>query len=131
MPQKIRISLYFLIYFFIIIVIGLAANKSDLYEKEQVSEKDGREYAKKIGAIFKQTSACTGIGINELFNSLGSKFLNPNYVDLEDEDDYNENPELRKIQTLKLDPDKTKEDKSRCNKWCDYLDFFHLFHKKS
>ena len=38
-------------------VIGIAANKADLYENEQVSEEEGKEYANKIGASFAITSA--------------------------------------------------------------------------
>ncbi len=64
---------------FIILVIGLAANKSDLFDKEQVPEADARNYAAEIGAVFKLTSACTAAGIEELFKSIGCKFLDPNY----------------------------------------------------
>ena len=130
MHQKILISLYiFYNLFFIIIVIGVAANKSDLYEEQQVNEKEGRDYAKQIGAIFKETSACTGVGVNELFTALGLKFLDPTYIDKEDEDDYNENQEMRKTKTVHLDPKKMKKDKSRWNKCCEYLDFRSYFKK--
>ena len=64
-----------------ILVIGLAANKSDLFDKEQVSEVEAREYANQIGAIFKLTSACSGGGIEDLFKSVGCKYLDPNYKD--------------------------------------------------
>ncbi len=57
----------------------MAANKSDLFDKEQVSEAEAREYAKEIGAVFKLTSACTASGIEELFKSIGCKFLDPNF----------------------------------------------------
>ena len=67
-----------------ILVVAMAANKSDLIEKEQVNEADARKYAKEVGALFKVTSACTAAGIEELFRSIGCKILNPNYND-EDE----------------------------------------------
>ena len=57
----------------------MAANKSDLFDKEQVPEADARSYAQEIGAVFKLTSACTAAGIEELFKSIGCKFLDPNY----------------------------------------------------
>ena len=38
-------------------IFGLAANKSDLYDKEEVPKKEGVEYAKEIGATFRETSA--------------------------------------------------------------------------
>ena len=51
-PLKIQVSLLFYKIFFYFIVIGLAANKSDLYDKEEVSEETARQFAEKIGAIF-------------------------------------------------------------------------------
>ena len=55
----------------------MAANKSDLFQQEQVTEAEGKNYADEIGIIFQITSACTGVGINELFYNIGSKLLNP------------------------------------------------------
>ena len=67
-----------------ILVIGLAANKSDLFDREQVSEAEAREYAKEIGAVFKLTSASSGTGIEEIFKSIGYKFLDPNFKEDEE-----------------------------------------------
>ena len=60
------------------VVLGVAGNKSDLYEKEEVPEQEAREFAKSIGAIFCLTSAQTNSGIEELFEEMGKKFLDPN-----------------------------------------------------
>ena len=60
------------------VVLGVAGNKSDLYEKEEVSEQEAREFAKSIGAIFCLTSAQSNSGIEELFEEMGKKFLDPN-----------------------------------------------------
>jgi small GTP-binding protein len=57
------------------LILSVAANKSDLYLKEQVKEEDGREFAKKIGAFFKLTSAKNGEGINELFQTITKTYL--------------------------------------------------------
>ena len=57
----------------------MAANKSDLFDKEQVPEAEARNYASQIGAVFKLTSACTATGIEELFKSIGCKFLDPSF----------------------------------------------------
>ncbi len=46
---------------------------------EEVVENEGRAFAKEIGAIFKYTSAKNSIGIDDLFKSIGNKFLDPNY----------------------------------------------------
>ncbi len=78
---------------FLNIVIAIAANNSDLIEREQVPEDDGRKYAKEIGAIFKLTSTCTAAGIEELFRCIGYKILDPNYN--EDDDDANFNNIVR------------------------------------
>ena len=61
------------------IVIGIAANKYDLFESEQVSEDDARNFANEIGAVFKLTSASTNEGIEELFKGVGCKVLDQNY----------------------------------------------------
>ena len=60
------------------VVMGIAGNKSDLYENEEVSEQEAREFAKSIGAIFCLTSAQSNSGIEELFEEMGKKFLDPN-----------------------------------------------------
>ena len=60
------------------VVLGVAGNKSDLYEKEEVPEQEAREFAKSIGAIFCLTSAQSNSGIEELFEEMGKKFLEPN-----------------------------------------------------
>ena len=63
------------------IVVGLAGNKADLFDREQVSEEEAKEFAKEIKAIFRPTSAMTAIGIDELFSAVGKKILDPNYDD--------------------------------------------------
>ena len=60
------------------VVLGVAGNKSDLYENEEVPEQEAREFAKSIGAIFCLTSAQSNSGIEELFEEMGKKFLDPN-----------------------------------------------------
>ena len=61
------------------IVLGLAANKSDLFEREAVSEENARNFAKEIDAIFMYTSASKFIGIDELFYNVGCKYIDPDY----------------------------------------------------
>ena len=58
-------------------IYALCANKYDLYEKQVVKNEDGMEFAKKINAIFQNTSAARDTGINNLFEKLGKKLLNP------------------------------------------------------
>lgn len=56
------------------IVIGLAGNKCDLYEKEEVSLEEAKHFQEenKID-VFQQTSAKENIGIDELFKGLLEK----------------------------------------------------------
>jgi hypothetical protein len=46
------------------IVLVLAANKSDLYQYEDVPELTGKNFAKEINALFIQTSAKSAAGID-------------------------------------------------------------------
>ena len=64
-------------YFFVV------ANKSDLYENEQVTDEEGKKFAKQIKGIFKSTSALSNNGISRLFDSIGRKMLNPSYTEEE------------------------------------------------
>ena len=61
------------------VVLGLAANKSDLDEDEKVSEEIARNFAADINAIFMYTSACRFIGIDELFHNVGCRYIDPNF----------------------------------------------------
>ena len=56
--------------------IGIAANKSDLYEQSEVSDIEGRIYAKKINAVWKLTSALEeNKGIDDLIDELLKNYL--------------------------------------------------------
>ena len=59
-------------------IIAIAANKSDLYEMEQVSNEELSQYAKSINAIYKQTSCKNNTGINELFEEIGRYIITHN-----------------------------------------------------
>ena len=61
------------------LVIGLAGNKCDMFDKEAVTEDEAKAFAKEIGAQFQLTSAFKNNGINELFKLVGSKYLDPNF----------------------------------------------------
>ena len=89
------------------IVIGIAANKCDLYDNEQVSEDEARNFANEIGAVFKLTSASTNQGIEELFKGVGCRVLDPNYSDDAD------NSEKKKDSNIKLDEKNTDKKKRK------------------
>ena len=93
------------IIFFYLLVIGVAGNKCDLFEEEEVPQNEGELFAQNIGAFFQLTSASQNIGIKELFNDLGKRFLDPNYGVL--------NQPLE-TESLKVNNNKTKEKKKGC-----------------
>jgi small GTP-binding protein len=49
------------------------ANKIDLSSEAAVTESEGLEYAASKGGVYMETSAKTGQGINDLFNSIASE----------------------------------------------------------
>ena len=58
-------------------ILAITGNKSDLADKEEVSEEEGKIYAKEKNAKFKLVSAKEDIkGINTLFDSLLIEFIN-------------------------------------------------------
>ena len=61
------------------VIFGLVANKSDLYELEQVSSEEGNKLAESINAVFQNTSAKLGLGIGKLFDILGRIYFEPDY----------------------------------------------------
>ena len=58
-------------------IIGLVANKSDLFEQQLISDEEGKEKAKKYGIDFIITSACENI---DTFKTFVYKLLS-NYIE--------------------------------------------------
>jgi len=58
------------------IIFGVAGNKIDLYEEEEVDQNGVQEYCDSIGAIFRTTSAKANTYIDDFFFELGKKFVN-------------------------------------------------------
>ena len=61
-------------------VLAVVGNKNDRYSEEEVDEDDARKYADEIGAIYGLVSAKTGDCINELFENVVKKYLDPDFV---------------------------------------------------
>ena len=59
------------------IIIAICANKSDDYLEQEVPTQVGKNLAKDLNAIFMCTSAKEGTGIEELFNLIATKFIEP------------------------------------------------------
>ena len=67
------------------VVFAVAGNKCDLFSEEKVNEKQGREFATEIGAVFFQTSPLSNINVNELFREVGKVYLQKNGLDKNEE----------------------------------------------
>ena len=70
------------------ILIVLVGNKSDLEDRRQVSTEEGQELADKYGILFYETSAKTGINVeNIFFNSADeiARKIDQGYYDLEND----------------------------------------------
>jgi len=61
------------------VIIAIAANKCDLYEQRQVSDEEGEQFAKNVGAFFASTSAKNDSGITNLFENIALKILYPDF----------------------------------------------------
>ena len=68
------------------IILGIAGNKCDMYEREEVNENDAKEFAESKGAFFEITSAKNNTGINELFMNAANRFVDPNFKSNSDEE---------------------------------------------
>lgn len=78
------------------VILGLAGNKIDLYNQEEVSEDEARKFAESNHMIYYGTSALSGVGINDLFNDIGKKYLKKilnkkNYIKQENNNNKNNN----------------------------------------
>lgn len=60
------------------IVVAIAGNKCDLNDVREVLEKDSKDYAESINAVFVETSAKNAININELFLEISRRIPSSN-----------------------------------------------------
>ena len=95
------------------IILALAGNKSDLYENEKVTLEEGQHLAKQIKAVFKSTSARLAHGIEELFQTIGEKFINP-AGSFSEPSLVSKEAEFRKGVKIKKQQDKKKDKRGCC-----------------
>ena len=88
-------------------ILGLAGNKSDLYESSQVPVEEGKDYAKKINAIFSETTALNLNSIQDLINSLVKEYIDKILKEKEKEKEINTRKQLNK--------EKNKEKRKKCS----------------
>ena len=87
-----------------------------MYEEEEVNQEEAKEFAEEIGAIFEFTSPRNGIGIEELFRSIGYKYLNLKYKDEKDDS--------KKIEIKIKSDNKSKENKGKKKEGFGFLSLF-------
>ena len=57
------------------VFFAVVGNKTDIVDKREVSAEEGKKFAEENGFIFKEVSAATGDGINELFDVILKEML--------------------------------------------------------
>ena len=96
-------------------VIGIAGNKCDLYDKEEVSEDEAKEFANQNDCVFQLTSAFSGSGVKELFQLLGEKLIQKNGGPIPVEDEDNNSKKKKEKGNIKLKEKEQKpEEHSKC-----------------
>ena len=67
-------------------IIAIVGNKSHLFDKEEVSEEEAKQYAESINAIFMLVSTKYMSGVKELFEVIGQRYLGLNINDKDNKD---------------------------------------------
>ena len=99
------------------IILVIAANKSDLFQKEEVDEEEARKLASDLGAIFVGTSAKQVESINQLFIEIAKKYTGSEQIEIKEEDDQAQaKVEENKNKSIKLNTKKKKKKKKK--KFC-------------
>ena len=73
------------------IILIIVANKSDLYEKENINENEVRNYANELNANFIVCSALNRSGIEDIFVAVGNNYFEKKYNKNNNSLDFSEN----------------------------------------
>ena len=73
------------------IILIIVANKSDLYEKENIDENEVRNYANELNANFIVCSALNRSGIEDIFVAVGNNYFEKKYNKNNNSLDFSEN----------------------------------------
>ena len=88
-------------------IFDVVGNKTDLFQREEVPENEARNFAKSINAGFHLVSCKDCVGIKDLFEDCGRKYLEDNDLAKEDSSKKNKNK-------IVLKEDKKSEKKKCC-----------------
>ena len=89
-------------------IFDVVGNKTDLFQREEVPENEARNFAKSINAGFHLVSCKDSVGIKDLFEDCGRKYLEDN--DLTKEDSTNKKNKNKIV----LDNNNKKTEKKTC-----------------
>ena len=109
-------------------IFAVVGNKIDLFDNQQVKDEEGKEFAKKINAIFQVTSAKTNVGVDELFEKIAMRYIDPYYdsnqIESQEKMEYEQKKMDKKHQKkleqqeqnkgVKLEPGKKSKKKGFC-----------------
>ena len=112
------------------VIFGIAANKSDMFEKQEVSKEDGERYVKDKNILFFETSAKDYVSIEKAFIELSKAYLkmieekNKNNPQLEmnqnvDENDIKKDPLENNY--VKFNDINSKDDGKDCSSKCSII----------
>ena len=96
------------------VIFGVAGNKNDLYMEEKVDKNEVSNFCKEINAVFKLTSAKQNFCIDDLFNELGERFLNSNFMLEIGEEYFERNNSYNSFKIKKNNHTNDKNKKKRC-----------------
>ena len=101
------------------IILAVAANKSDLIDKEVVKEEESRAFANEIGAIYVSTTATTVETINDLFIQIAKKYTGANDVKIKEEEDGQPAPQIEeKNDNVKLSQENSNNKREKKRGFC-------------
>ena len=95
------------------IIIGIAGNKCDLYEEEEVKTEEGKEFSESINAIFKETTAKNNEAISQLIELLTKKYIET-FSSIKGNNDVNVNNNNVKSVQLNKETIKNSKKKKGC-----------------
>ena len=93
------------------VILAIISNKMDLYEREQVSEEMGREYANQIGALYYSTSAKDYTSINNLFLEIAKIYSGASSAFLMNEKDKPDGYKKIRKESIRISKDSHKKKK--------------------
>lgn len=111
------------------IIFGIAANKSDMFEKQEVSKEDGEGYVKDKNILFFETSAKDYKSIEKAFIELSKAYLkmieekNKNNPQLEMNQNVDENDKKDPLENnyVKFNDINPKDDGKDCSSKCSII----------